>query len=40
MQARDKMGQIMTSGGETFKSSVAGPPGGVKDFVVRILYLF
>lgn len=35
MQARDKMGQIMTSGGETFKSSVAGPPGGVKDFMVN-----
>jgi len=35
MQGRDRMGQVMTTGGETFKSAVAGPPGGVKDFKVN-----
>jgi len=35
MQARDRMGEVMSSGGEVFKTSVAGPPGGIKDFKVR-----
>jgi len=35
MQARDRMGNVMSTGGETFKSSVAGPPGGMKDFRVN-----
>lgn len=35
MQARDRMGGIMTSGGEVFKTSVAGPPGGIENFKVH-----
>jgi len=34
MQARDRMGTIVTNGGEIFKTSVSGPPGGIKDFRV------
>jgi len=35
MQARDRMGQVMSVGGEIFKTSVAGPPQGIKEFKVR-----
>jgi len=37
MQGRDKMGSVMTTGGEVFKSSVNGVPGGVSGFVVKDL---
>lgn len=37
MTARDRMGAVMTTGGEVFKSSVSGVPGGVSDFKVKDL---
>jgi hypothetical protein len=40
MQARDRMGNVMTTGGETFKSSVSGVPGGVSDFKVCCFLTF
>jgi len=37
MQARDRMGAVMATGGEVFKSSVSGPPDGCTNFMVKDL---
>jgi hypothetical protein len=37
MTARDRMGAVMSTGGEVFKSSVSGVPGGVTDYKVGVV---